>query len=304
MLLLQNDDATHSIYECPWPWLKTPVEIAGAVQDSLSPRWKRPFDCVLVFLLLLLSAPVFLLAAVLVKVTSRGPVFYTQRRVGQHGRSYNIYKFRTMFHNCERATGPRWCTRGDSRITPVGRILRPLHIDELPQLWNILRGEMSLVGPRPERPEFVAELESLLPCYRKRLQVRPGLTGLAQLQLPPDTDLESVRRKLACDLYYIHRTSLLLELRIVLGTGLHVAHIPFRITRKLLQVPTGKFVQWFLESLEAHAVNLLGAVRSDEAAAELAVAAPSMESVAGSPLQSTPQGAGFAVAARLDIAAV
>jgi lipopolysaccharide/colanic/teichoic acid biosynthesis glycosyltransferase len=298
MLLLQNDMPTQSIYDSHGPWPKGPVEGPRAVPHVFSPRWKRPFDCVLAILLLLLSAPIFLLAAVLVKVTSRGPVFYTQRRVGQHGRIYNIYKFRTMFHNCERATGPRWCTRGDSRITPLGRILRPLHIDELPQLWNILRGEMSLVGPRPERPEFVAELESLLPCYRKRLQVRPGLTGLAQLQLPPDTDLESVRRKLACDLYYIHRTSLLLELRIVLGTGLHVAHIPFRITRKLLQVPTGKFVQWFLETLEAHALNLLDVVQGDEAVAELAIAAPLTSSVA----MSSVQPARSAVAARLDIA--
>src|SRR5229473_1524058 len=120
MLLLQNEAATHSIYECPRPWLKTPVEIAGAVQHSLSPRWKRPFDCVLALLLLLLSAPVFLLAAVLVKVTSRGPVFYIQKRVGQDGTIYKLYKFRTMFHNCERETGPRWATHADPRITPVG----------------------------------------------------------------------------------------------------------------------------------------------------------------------------------------
>jgi hypothetical protein len=96
-----------------------------------------------------------------------------------------------------------------------------------------------------------------LPCYRNRLLVRPGLTGLAQLQLPPDSDLDSVRRKLAYDLYYVHRVSLLLDLRILLSTGFHLAHVPFRITRKLLQVPSGRFVEWFYESLEAHAVNAL-----------------------------------------------
>jgi lipopolysaccharide/colanic/teichoic acid biosynthesis glycosyltransferase len=234
--------------------------------------------------------------AVIVKVTSRGPVFYMQKRVGQNGVIYKLYKIRTMLHDCEGKTGPRWATHADPRITSIGRILRPLHIDELPQLWNILRGEMSLVGPRPERPEFVAQLEALLPCYHKRLQVRPGLTGLAQLQLPPDTDLESVRRKLACDLYYIHRTSLMLDLRILLGTGLHVAHIPFRITRRLLQVPTGKFVQWFLESLEAHAVNLLEAARGDEAAPEVAVAAPAMRSAAAVPVEPASQGTGSAMA--------
>jgi lipopolysaccharide/colanic/teichoic acid biosynthesis glycosyltransferase len=304
MLLLQNDIPTQSTCESQWSWPKAPVTIPAGAPHSLSPRWKRPFDCVVGLLLLLISAPILLLAVVLVKVTSRGPVFYTQKRVGQNGVVYKLYKIRTMYHNCERGTGPRWATHSDPRITPVGRVLRPLHIDELPQVWNILRGEMSLVGPRPERPEFVSELELLLPCYRKRLQVRPGLTGLAQLQLPPDTDLESVRRKLACDLYYIHRTTLLLELRILLGTGFHVAHIPFRITRKLLQVPAGKFVQWFLESLEAHAVNLLESVRGDETAPEPARPAASLEPIIGSPFHLTPEGNGSAAAARLDIAHV
>ena len=110
-----------------------------------------------------------------------------------------------MYHDCERLTGARWSTPGDNRVTWIGKILRATHIDELPQLFNILRGEMSLVGPRPERPEIVVGLELAIPCYRDRLQVRPGVTGLAQVQLPPDTDLESVRRKVAYDLYYIER---------------------------------------------------------------------------------------------------
>src|SRR5260370_5820150 len=108
-----------------------------------------------------------------------------------------------MFHNCERNSGACWATAGDPRITPVGRCLRRLHLDELPQLWNVVRGDMSLVGPRPERPEFIPHLEKHIARYQERMSVRPGLTGLAQIQLPADTDLDRVRRKLAYDLYYI-----------------------------------------------------------------------------------------------------
>ena len=136
-------------------------------------------------------------AAIVVKLTSRGPAFYTQIRLGQDGRAYAIYKLRTMTHDCEKLSGPQWSKKGDCRVTAVGRLLRRSHLDELPQLWNVLRGEMSLIGPRPERPEFVPRLERSLPHYRARLHVRPGVTGLAQVQLPPDTDLGSVRRKLA-----------------------------------------------------------------------------------------------------------
>ena len=113
----------------------------------------------------------------------RGPVIYSQTRLGQCGRPFTIYKIRTMLPNCEATTGPRWSTADGPRITPVGQFLRRAHLDELPQLWNILRGEMSLVGPRPERPEFVTQLEQAIPCYRERLAVRPGVTGMAQIQL-------------------------------------------------------------------------------------------------------------------------
>ena len=256
-MLLQNDISTKSAHAYLDSQQGVPEDIPGPSQSISWTCWKRPFDCVLAALLLVAVAPVILFVALLVKLTSRGPVFYTQMRVGQDGRLYRLHKIRTMRHNCERETGPRWATQADPRVTRLGRVLRPLHLDELPQIWNVLRGEMSLVGPRPERPEFVAQLEVLLPCYRNRQAVRPGLTGLAQLQLPPDSDLNSVRRKLAYDLYYVHRVSLLLDLRILLSTGFHLAHVPFRITRKLLKVPSGRFVEWFYESLEAHAVNAL-----------------------------------------------
>ena len=105
-------------------------------------------------------------------------------RLGKNGRPFRLHKIRTMRHDCEKATGPRWAVPGDPRITPLGRFLRQTHLDELPQLWNVLRGEMSLVGPRPERPEFVPDLEQAIPHYRDRLLVRPGVTGLAQVQLP------------------------------------------------------------------------------------------------------------------------
>lgn len=199
------------------------------------------FLCALV--MLILAAPFILLAALAIKLTSRGPVFYSQTRLGRGGRPYRIYKLRTMYHNCERQSGAQWSTKGDQRVTLVGRFLRRTHIDELPQLWNILRGDMSLVGPRPERPEFVPQLEKAIPRYRERLRVRPGLTGLAQVQLPPDTDLESVRRKLACDLYYVERLGFWLDLRILLSTPFHVLGIPFAVPRVLFRVPSGETVE-------------------------------------------------------------
>src|SRR5206468_10815773 len=135
----------------------------------------------------------------LVRATSRGPAIFKQVRLGRGGRPYALYKIRSMAHDCERLTGPRWATAKDPRVTPLGRFLRRSHLDELPQLWNVIRGEMSLVGPRPERPEFVARLERQVPGYRERLGILPGITGLAQVQLPPDEDLDHVRRKVACD---------------------------------------------------------------------------------------------------------
>ena len=179
----------------------------------------------------------FALAALLIKLTSRGPAFYTQTRVGQEGRLFKIYKLRTMVHECEALTGARWSLPGDPRVTAVGRLLRVSHLDELPQLLNVLRGEMSLIGPRPERPEFVPELERALPGYWQRLTVRPGVTGLAQVQLPPDSDVTSVRRKLAHDLYYIERLGPGLDLRILFCTALYAVGVPFDRLARLAGTP-------------------------------------------------------------------
>src|SRR5439155_655859 len=175
---------------------------------------KRALDLVVTLMLAVPAAALILLSALLVKLTTRGPAFYSQIRLGQGGRPFRLYKIRTMIIDAEK-DGACWSRPDDSRITPVGHFLRATHLDELPQLWNVLLGDMSLVGPRPERPEFVPSLEQAVPRYHDRLLIRPGLTGLAQLQLPPDTDLESVRRKLACDLYYVQHLGLWLDLRLI-----------------------------------------------------------------------------------------
>jgi lipopolysaccharide/colanic/teichoic acid biosynthesis glycosyltransferase len=217
------------------------------VVRTLRHRWylscKSGLDFVLAACLSVVALPLIGLAALAVRLTSSGPAFYSQTRMGRNGRPFTIWKLRTMIHNCESLTGPRWSIPGDPRITAVGWFLRRSHLDELPQLLNVLRGEMSLIGPRPERPEFVPELERAIPAYGQRLLVKPGVTGLAQVQLPPDTDLASVRRKLACDLYYIERLSPWLDLKLMLSTGFYAAGVPFRLFRRLLGLPPTAEVQ-------------------------------------------------------------
>jgi lipopolysaccharide/colanic/teichoic acid biosynthesis glycosyltransferase len=199
---------------------------------------KRGIDLGVASILLLAASPVILLAMLAVRLTSKGSAIYRQRRVGRHGTEFVIYKIRTMFQDCESHSGIRWATKTDPRVTPVGRFLRNTHLDELPQLWNVLRGDMSLIGPRPERPEIVPSLELALPSYRDRLLVRPGLSGLAQVQLPADTDLESVGRKLACDLYYVRHWSLGLELRLVACTVMYLTGVPFRRSGRWFAIPS------------------------------------------------------------------
>jgi lipopolysaccharide/colanic/teichoic acid biosynthesis glycosyltransferase len=199
---------------------------------------KSALEFIAASVILVMAMPLIAFAAVLVKLTSRGPVFYSQVRVGYAGKPYRIFKIRTMAHECEKQSGARWCTTHDTRITPVGRFLRRTHLDELPQLWNVIRGDMSLIGPRPERPEFVPALQRAIPHYTDRLLVRPGVTGLAQVQLPADTDIESVRRKLAYDLYYVRQVSFWLDLRILICTGFKVLGVPFDVLRGLFRMPS------------------------------------------------------------------
>jgi lipopolysaccharide/colanic/teichoic acid biosynthesis glycosyltransferase len=200
--------------------------------------FKRVVEVAAALVLLVILSPIILVAALLVRLMSHGPAFYSQMRVGRYGRPFRIFKIRTMLHQCETVSGACWSRPGDPRVTPVGRVLRLTHVDELPQLINVLLGDMSLIGPRPERPEFLPVLEQALAGYRERLQVRPGVTGLAQIQLPPDTDLASVQRKLAYDLFYIQRENPLLDVRILLGTLTKVLGIPFAISRRILFLPT------------------------------------------------------------------
>lgn len=195
-------------------------------------------DMAAAIVLLLLLSPLILLLMLLVKITSPGPALYCQVRLGRDRQRFTLYKIRTMHHDCERFTGPKWATVNDPRVTRLGRFLRRTHLDELPQLWNVIRGEMSLVGPRPERPEFVEQLERVIPNYAARVQVRPGVTGLAQVQLPPDTDIESVRRKVVCDLYYIRTMNPVLDAQILLATATKVIGVSCQAACAVLGIPT------------------------------------------------------------------
>ena len=178
--------------------------------------------------LFVLSLPLLVGLAVAVKWTSRGPAIYAQTRLGRGGVRYRIYKLRTMVHDAEASTGPVWASlSGDVRVTALGRVLRSTHLDELPQLWNVLRGEMALIGPRPERPEIAGRIERKVAGYGGRLAVRPGVTGLAQMLLPADDPsdptLSGVRRKLAYDLYYVRNLSPLLDVRVAAATPCYFA---------------------------------------------------------------------------------
>ena len=199
---------------------------AQSVRPSPYFRWKGGLDRALAAILLVPGLPLIGLLALLVRLTSRGPGIYRQTRVGRHGRRFTLYKLRSMSQDAEAATGAVWCQSNDPRVTCLGRLLRRFHLDELPQLFNVLKGEMSLVGPRPERPEFVRVLAEQIPGYRQRLAVRPGVTGLAQLNLPPDSDLASVCRKLALDIEYVQRAGLWLDVRLLLCTLARMFKIP------------------------------------------------------------------------------
>lgn len=172
--------------------------------------------------MLVIASPVILLLVVLVRLTSAGPGIYRQVRSGLNGKEFEMYKLRTMYADAETVSGPVWCKPGDSRITPLGKLLRLLHLDELPQLINVARGEMDLIGPRPERPVFVGRLAREIPNYAARLQVLPGVTGLAQINLPPDETMDCVRKKLVLDCAYIRDASLFLDLRILACTCLRM----------------------------------------------------------------------------------
>ena len=178
---------------------------------------KRLFDIAVSLTLLCLTAPVIALFAILVKLDSRGPAFFRQIRVGLYGQNFEVIKLRSMRTDAE-ANGAQWATQNDPRVTRLGRFIRKVRIDELPQTWSVLKGEMSFVGPRPERPEFVAGLEEQLTYYAERHMVKPGITGWAQVNYPYGASIEDSRHKLEYDLYYVKNYSPFLDILIILQT--------------------------------------------------------------------------------------
>lgn len=178
---------------------------------------KRVTDIIVTGLLSVLVSPIMIFVGLIIKLDSPGPIFYSQLRTGLYGKPFRVYKFRSMYQDAEKR-GAQWASQRDPRITRVGYWLRVLRIDELPQIWNVLRGEMSLIGPRPERPEFDVKLKEAIPYYEMRYLVKPGITGWAQVLYPYGSSLEDAYEKLAYDLYYIKNYSLWLDIVIVLKT--------------------------------------------------------------------------------------
>ena len=213
-------------------------KVTKCPQPRISPFvvWKDGIDRALGFLLLIIAVPIIFVLTIIVRLTSKGPAIYSQVRVGKNGKVFTMYKIRSMRTDAEAATGAVWAARKDPRITLVGTILRKLHLDELPQLYNVVRGDMSLVGPRPERPEFVDALDRKIDGYSHRLLVKPGVTGYAQLNLPSDIDLNDVRRKLVLDFEYIENASLWFDFRLILGTAMKVFKLTGRIPLILIGI--------------------------------------------------------------------
>jgi sugar transferase (PEP-CTERM system associated) len=191
---------------------------SGFRKSAIVGSLKRAIDFVAAAVGLILAAPLMLLVGAAIRLASPGPALYHQERVGRDGQLFTVHKFRSMRLDAEAATGAVWASADDPRITPLGRMLRRTRLDELPQLWNVLRGDMSFVGPRPERPEFVRQLTEQIPYYGQRHIVRPGLTGWAQVRYTYGASVEDAMMKLQYDLYYIKNLSLALDLFILFST--------------------------------------------------------------------------------------
>ncbi|WP_292980756.1 TIGR03013 family XrtA/PEP-CTERM system glycosyltransferase [Nitrosomonas sp.] len=191
---------------------------SGFNQGALRTTIKRAFDIFASLLLLIATLPIMLVTALLIMIEDGRPVFYRQERVGLAGKTYHVIKFRSMFNNAEKAGKPQWATTDDPRSTRVGKIIRKLRIDELPQIINVLKGEMSFVGPRPERPHFVDMLSAQVPYYNMRHSIKPGITGWAQVRYPYGASLEDAIEKLQYDLYYVKNHSLFLDFIILIDT--------------------------------------------------------------------------------------
>lgn len=190
----------------------------GFQNGALSRAVKRIIDLTVSLSLIIVTLPLMVATAAAIRLDSRGPVFYRQERTGLHGATFTLFKFRSMALDAEAAGKPQWAAKRDPRVTRVGAFMRASRIDELPQLFNVLRGEMSMIGPRPERPIFVDELARIIPFYRHRGYVKPGLTGWAQVNFPYGASVDDAREKLAYDLYYVKNRGVLLDLLILLAT--------------------------------------------------------------------------------------
>ena len=203
---------THQIFGIP---------LLVLLQDHM-PSWeadiKQLMDILVSAAVLLLGAPFWLMVAAAIKINSPGPVIYKQLRVGRNGKNFIVYKFRSMYRDAEKRSGPTWASKNDPRVTTVGKFIRKTRLDEIPQFFNVFKGEMSLVGPRPERPFFVEQLKTEIPWYVRRIKMKPGITGWAQVKHKYDASIEDVKQKVMYDLYYFENMSLSLDIKIILQT--------------------------------------------------------------------------------------
>jgi exopolysaccharide biosynthesis polyprenyl glycosylphosphotransferase len=213
--IISGQARTNQIYGFPL------IEISPQLMPPWEEATKRMIDVAVAGLVLALSSPLWILIAAAIKLDSPGSVFYKQERVGRESVIFKMLKFRSMRQDAEKA-GPQWAHKKDPRVTRIGRILRKLHFDELPQMINVLNGQMSLVGPRPERPVFVEKLSKEIPLYSRRLRVRPGITGWAQVRHKYDESIEDVRKKVEYDLFYIENMSLRMDFKILFNTIAHM----------------------------------------------------------------------------------
>ena len=194
------------------------IDINWDIMTKLKFFIKRTIDLLLSLIAMVILLPISGILIMFVWLNSPGSIFYKQVRMGKNGIRFNIYKFRTMYVDSETTTGPIWAEKNDPRITPEGRLLRKFHLDEIPQLYNVFRGKMSIVGPRPERPEIIYNLIKDVPDYTHRMRIKPGITGWAQIMVPYDASLKDVHKKLKHDFYYIENMSIFLDFKILLLT--------------------------------------------------------------------------------------
>ncbi|MBI2428800.1 MAG: sugar transferase [Ignavibacteriales bacterium] len=210
--IISGQARTNQIYGFPL------IEIMPHIMQPWEESAKRLTDIIVSIIILTLSAPLWIFIGIAIKLNSSGPLVYSQERVGKNGKIFRMHKFRSMYQDAEAKTGPVWATSNDPRVTSVGRILRKTRLDEIPQFMDVLRGDMSLVGPRPERPHFVEELSKEIPLYKRRLVVKPGITGWAQVKQGYDTSLDDVKSKVRYDLFYIENMSFRMDIKILIIT--------------------------------------------------------------------------------------